>query len=82
MTAPALLKLSITGLLLRRDRVALQFQPVGVGKALLVDIDFHRDRHAGERADVLVARDRGIDGCGLRQHVFRAVIDHGVDRRD
>ena len=69
MTAPALRRLSITGLLLLRDGVALQLQPVGGGKALLVDIDLHGDRHARERADVFAPRDRGIDGGRLRQHV-------------
>ena len=31
------------------DDVALQLQPVGGGKALLVDIDLYRNRHARQR---------------------------------
>ena len=61
------------------DGVALQLQPVGGGKAFLVDIDLHRDRHAAERTGVFAARDGGIDGGSLRQHVLRPVVDHGVD---
>ena len=64
-----------------RDHVALQLQPVGGGKAFLVDIDLDRDRHAAKRTGILAARDRGIDGRGLRQHVRRPVVDHGVDLR-
>ena len=33
-----------------RNHLALDFQPVGGGKAFLVDIDLHRDRHAGKNA--------------------------------
>ena len=62
-----------------RDGVALQLQPVGGGKAFLVDIDLHRDRHAAERAGVFAAPDGGIDGGSLRQHVLRPVVDHGID---
>ena len=50
-----------------------------VAKPCLVDIGLHGDRHARKRTQVLVARDRGIDGSGLRQHVVGAVIDHGID---
>ncbi len=59
--------------------VALQLQPVGGGKAFLVDIDLHRNRHAAERSGVFTAPDGGIDGGSLRQHVLRPVVDHGVD---
>ena len=82
MTAPALRRLSITGLLLVRDDVALQLEAVGGGKAFLIDIDLDGDRHARQRTDVFAARDRRIDGRGLRQHIVRPMVDHGVDRRD
>jgi hypothetical protein len=61
------------------DGIALQLEPVGGGKARLVDIDLHRDRHAAERSGVFAAPDGGIDGGSLRQDVLRPVVDHGVD---
>jgi hypothetical protein len=61
------------------DGVALQLEPVGGGKAFLVDIDLHRHRYATKRAGVLAAPDRGIDGGSLRQHVLGPVVDHGID---
>ena len=64
-----------------RDDIALQLEAVGGGKAFLVDIDLHRDGHAGQRPGILAARDRRIDGGGLRQHLGRLVVDHGVDLR-
>ena len=62
-----------------RDGVALQLQPVGGGKAFLVDIDLHRNGHAAERSGVFAAPDGGIDGGSLRQDVLRPVVDHGID---
>jgi hypothetical protein len=64
-----------------RDHVALQFDAVGGGKTRLVDIDLDGNRHAGKRAQVFLAGDRRIDGVGLRQHILRTMVDHGVDRR-
>ena len=62
-----------------RDDIALQLEAVGGGKAFLVDIDLHRNRHARERPGVLAAPDRGVDGGRLRQHLGRLVVDDGVD---
>jgi hypothetical protein len=61
------------------DRVALQRQAIGGGKAFLVDIDLHRDRHAREYTGILTPRDRGVDGRRLLHHIVGLVIDHGVD---
>ena len=82
MTAPALRRLSITGLLVFAMTSRCSLRPLVVAKPCLVDIDLHRDRHARERPGILAARDRRIDGGGLRQHLGRLVIDHGVDLRD
>ena len=60
------------GAVLLRDQVLLQAQAVGGGVALLVGIHLDGDRHAGERAGVLAARDGGVDRGGLGQHVVRA----------
>ena len=43
------------GIIALRDGVALQLEPVGGGKAFLVDIDLHRDRHAAEGTCVFAA---------------------------
>ncbi|MEH2602147.1 hypothetical protein V1277_001524 [Bradyrhizobium sp. AZCC 1588] len=61
------------------DRVALQLQPVGGGKTLLVDIDLYRNRHAAQQTGILAARDRGIDGGSLRKNVLGPVVDDSVD---
>ena len=63
----------------RCDDVALKFQAVGSGKPLLIDIDLDGDRHARQRAQVLLRCDRRIDGAGLRQHICRPVIDDGIN---
>ena len=62
-----------------RDGIALQLEAVGGGKAFLIDIDLDGNRHPRQRAHIIAARDRGIDGGGLRQHVRRPMVDHGVD---
>jgi len=64
-----------------RDHVALQFQAVGGGKTLLVDVDLDGDRHARQRAGIFATRDRRVDAACLRQYIFRPVVDDRVDFR-
>ncbi|MGY3456822.1 hypothetical protein ACVWW5_002272 [Bradyrhizobium sp. LM3.4] len=64
---------------LARDQVALEFQAVGGGKALLVDIGLDGDGHAGQHAGVFPPGNGGIDGISLPEHVLRPMIDHGIE---
>ena len=61
-TAPAASMRSIS--VASRDdgaRSRLIFDPARVGETLHVEQVLHRERHAGERADLLAGGDRGID---------------------
>ena len=61
------------------DDIALQLQAVGGGEPFLIDIDLDGQRHARQRTDIFVARDRRIDGPGLRQYIGGPMLNHGVD---
>jgi hypothetical protein len=64
---------------LPRDQVALDAQPVRGGEALLVHVDLDGDGHAGHRPGIVAARDRRIHPRRLGQHLLRPVVHDGVD---
>ena len=79
ITAPAFFRLATTGLSCCATRSCCRRQPVGGGPALLVDIDLHRDGHAGQRPGRLAAGDRRIHRRGGGQRLGRVVLDDGVE---
>lgn len=80
ITAPALRRLSTTGLLTVAITSFCNVTPLVVAKPARVHIDLDRHRHARERAGVFAARQSLVHLGRLRQRILGPVIDHGVDQ--
>ena len=76
---PGLAQVVDHGAVAARDHVALDLQTVGGGKTVLVDIDLHRNGNASKAPGILSPRDRRIHLVRLLEHVFRAMVDDGVE---
>ena len=79
MTAPALRRLSITGLLVAAITSRWSLSPLVVAKPSWSILTLTVTGTPASGPDVFPARDRRIDGGGLRQHIVGPVVDHGVD---
>jgi hypothetical protein len=67
------------GTVAARDRITLQLEAVGGSESGLIDIDLDRDGYPRQHTGIFTPRDRRIDRRGLRQHIFRPMIDHRID---
>ena len=77
----SLAQISDHRIILLRNQILLQPEPIGGGIALLIHIYLDGDGHAGERPGILSTRDHGINARGIRERLRWPMIHHGIDLR-
>ena len=66
-------------IVLLRDQILLQAEPIGGGIALLVHIHLDGNGHASKRSGILTTRDHGINARGIGECFLWPVIHNGID---